>query len=118
MIQAVVDETYLSLDKIRQEISHLAQQLSADWFRLHDLLPLLETAAAQQEATRLTQATDPIFLACLKLQQAEGRAAALQQQLHEAQDWLQQAELSLVRWKSRPGETTAAPLHMMPSASD
>lgn len=101
MIQAVVDETYQSLAQVRQEIGQLAKQLGADWFRLHDLLPLLEAVATQRSAMQLTQATDPIFRAFLVLQQAEARATALQRQLEEAQSWLQQAEVNLAHWEDQ-----------------
>lgn len=102
MIQATVDEAYHSLVQVRQELGELAKQLGADWFRLHDLLPLLEAVATQRAALQLTQATDPLFRAFLVLQQAEARATALQRQLEEAQSWLQQAEEHLAHWGDQP----------------
>ncbi len=101
MIQTTVDETYQSLERIRQEINNLAQKLGTDWFRLHDLLPLLEAVAAQDETRQLNQTLDPVFRAFLTLQQAEERAAVLQRQLGEVQGWLQQAQDSLTTWESQ-----------------
>ncbi len=101
MIQVTVEETYQSLVHIRQEMSRMARELSTDWFRLHDLLPLLEAVSAQDETRRLNQTLDPVFRAFLTLQQAEERAASLQLQLEEVQGWLQQAEASLITWEGQ-----------------
>jgi DNA repair ATPase RecN len=101
MIQTTVEEAYQSLEHIRQEMGRLARELGTDWFRLHDLLPLLEAVSAQDETRQLTQTLDPVFRAFLTLQQAEERAASLQRQLGEVQSWLQQAEADLTAWESQ-----------------
>jgi DNA repair ATPase RecN len=96
MIQSIVEETAGSLEQIQQELDQLAHHLSADWFRLHAVLQLLEALAEQYTPARQALSTsDPLFRAFLVLRQAEDRAAALQQQLGEAQGWLQLAEARL-----------------------
>jgi hypothetical protein len=103
MIQTIVDETALSLEHVQHELHQLAQQLSTDWFRLHEVLPLLEVLAEQYAPARQWLSTsDPLFRAFLVLRQAEDRAVALQQQLGEAQGWLRLAEARLAGSKAEP----------------
>ncbi|HLW03220.1 MAG TPA: hypothetical protein VKT82_31530 [Ktedonobacterales bacterium] len=103
MIQTIVDETSLSLGHVQEELHHLAERLSADWFRVHEVLPLLEALSEQYaQARQLLSTTDPLFRAFLILRQAEDRAAALQQQLAEAQGWLQIAQARLAGPQDEP----------------